>query len=207
MMKIRTILIDDHRLFNDGLSLVLRESPDFVVIEQVYDSREAFAACSKHAPDLVLVDFNMPHLDGLAVVEQLQQLSTPCKVVVISMYAEKREIARFNTLNIAGYIAKTVAADRLLTLLRQVMQGQRVIETDIPESPALLPGDGFRLKYGLTKREVDILKRVKQGLTTEQIADQLCLSFFTVQTHRKNITQKLPFDTKKDFYDFLETLD
>ena len=207
MMLTRTILIDDHRLFNDGLSLVLRESPDFVVVEQVYDSREAFAACQRHAPDLVLVDFNMPHHDGLAVVEQLQQLPNPVKVVVISMYAEKREIARFNALNIAGYIAKTVAAERLLTLLRQVMAGQRVIETDTPESPTPLPDDAFRLKYGLTKREVDILKRVKQNLTTEQIADELCLSYFTVQTHRKNITQKLPFDTKKDFYDFLDTLD
>ena len=206
-MPIRTILIDDHRLFNDGLSLVLRESPDFVVVDQIYDSRDALAACLKHAPALVLVDFNMPHHDGLAVVSQLQQLPTPCKVVVISMYAEKREIARFNALNVDGYIAKTVAADHLLTLLRQVMQGQRIIETDVVESPAPLPGDVFRLKYGLTKREVEILKRVKQGLTTEQIADQLCLSYFTVQTHRKNINQKLPFDSKKDFYDFLETLD
>lgn len=206
-MPIRTILIDDHRLFNDGLSLVLRGAPDFVVVDQIYDSRDALAACVQHAPDLVLVDFNMPHYDGLAVVNQLRQLPTPCKVVVISMYAEKREIARFNALNVDGYIAKTVAADRLLTLLRQVMQGERVIETDLPESPAPLPSDEFRLKYGLTKREVEILKRVKQGLTTEQIADELCLSFFTVQTHRKNINQKLPFNTKKDFYDFLETLD
>ncbi|AQG80801.1 response regulator transcription factor [Spirosoma montaniterrae] len=206
-MPTRTILIDDHRLFNDGLSLVLRESADFVVVEQVYDSRRAFAACSQHAPDLVLVDFNMPHLDGLAVVEQLKQLPRPCKVVVISMYAEKREIARFNALNVAGYIAKTVAADRLLSLLRQIMQGQYVIETDTGQNPAQSPADTFRVKYGLTKREIEILKRVKQGLTTEQIADVLSLSYFTVQTHRKNISQKLPFDTKKDFYDFLETLD
>lgn len=205
-MPIRTILIDDHRLFNDGLSLVLRESPDFVVVDQVYDSREAFAACLRHTPDLVLVDFNMPHLDGLAVVGQLRQLPAACKVVVISMYAEKREIARFNALDIAGYIAKTVAADRLLTLLRQVMQGQRVIETDMPQGTAPLPGDVFQVKYGLTKREIEILKGVKRGLTTEQIADELFLSYFTVQTHRKNISQKLPFATKKDFYDFLETL-
>lgn|GEM_PF-2932888 len=132
------------------------------------------------------------------------KLPTPGKVVVISMYAEKREIARFNALNIAGYIAKTVAADRLLTLLQQ---GHRVIETDDPESPAPLPGDVFRQKYGLTKREVEILKGVEQGLTIEQIADQLCLSHFTVQTHRKNISQKLPFTTQKDFYNFIDTLD
>lgn len=204
MTQIRTILIDDHRLFNDGLSLVLRESPDFTVVEQVYDSRMAQEVCSRHKPDLVLVDFNMPHLDGLAVVKQIKELQNPVKIVVISMYAEKREIARFDELLVDGYIAKTVAADRLLTLLRQVMQGAKVVETDKPT--LLLSDDAFRVKYGLTKREVEILKRVKQDMTTEQIAAELSLSYFTVQTHRKNISQKLPFTSKKEFYDFLESL-
>lgn len=201
-MQTRTILIDDHRLFNDGLSLVLRESPDFTVVEQVYDSRLALNACSRHVPDLVLVDFNMPHFDGLAVVKQLRQLPFQVKIVVISMYAEKREIARFDALRVDGYIAKTVTADRLLTLLRRVMVGEQVVETDTP----FLPQENVRDSYGLTKREIEILKRVKQDMTTEQIADELCLSYFTVQTHRKNISQKLPFTSKKEFYDFLETL-
>lgn len=206
-MQTRTLLIDDHRLFNDGLSLVLRDSTDFVVVDQVYDSRLALDACARLTPDLVLVDFSMPHLDGLAVVERLRQLPNPGKIVVISMYAEQREIARFNALNINGFIAKTVAADRLLTLLRQVMQGQVVIEPDAAFSPPAPPTEAARDHYGLTKREVEILKRVKLGLTSEQIADALHLSYFTVQTHRKNISQKLPFTTKKDFYNFLETLD
>jgi DNA-binding NarL/FixJ family response regulator len=205
-MPTRTILIDDHRLFNDGLSLVLRESTDFVVVEQIYDSRLALDACARHAPDLVLVDVNMPHYDGLAVVELLKQLPAAGKIVIISMYAERHEIARFNALHINGYIAKTVAADRLLTLLRQVMAGQLVIETDAAPSPAGPAKDAARPAYGLTKREVEILKRVKQGLTTEQIADTLSLSYYTVQTHRKNISHKLPFTTKKEFYDFLELL-
>ena len=205
-MPTRTILIDDHRLFNDGLNLVLRESSDFVVVEQVYDSRLALEACARLTPDLVLVDVNMPHYDGLAVVNQLKQLPAPGKIVIISMYAERREIDRFSALNINGYIAKTVAADHLLTLLRQVMQGEFVIETDALPSPARPANDTARSTYGLTKREVEILKRVKLGLTSEQIADTLSLSYFTVQTHRKNISQKLPFTSKKDFYDFLETL-
>jgi DNA-binding NarL/FixJ family response regulator len=188
MIPTRTILIDDHRLFNDGLSLVLRESPDFVVVDQIYDSRLALAACSQQAPDLILVDFNMPHMDGLTVVKQVKQLPNPVKIVVISMYAEKREIARFDELQVDGYIAKTVAADRLLTLLRQVMAGERVVETDNPTLPTI--DDAVQVSYGLTKREIEILKRVKQDKTTEQIADELCLSYFTVQTHRKNISQK-----------------
>ena len=206
MTPTRTLLIDDHRLFNDGLSLVLREADDFVVVEQIYDSRQAFAACLRQAPDLVLVDFNMPHQNGLAVVEQLKTLPVPCRIVVISMYAEKREIARFQTLNVDGYIAKTATADRLLMLLRQVMQGQQVVETDTGPVVPSPPLDPVGVQYGLTKREIDILKQVRQGLTTEQIADALSLSYYTVQTHRKNISQKLPFDTKQDFHDFLNTL-
>lgn len=205
-MPIKTILIDDHRLFNDGLSLVLRDSPDFVVAEQIYDSRLAFEACLRHTPDLVLVDVNMPHLDGLAVVEQLQQLPVAPKVVIISMYADQREIARFSTLVVNGYIAKTVTADRLLTLLGQVMAGQYVLETDTQPRPERLLTN-LTPPYNLTKRELDILKQVKRGLTSEQIADELHLSFYTVQTHRKNISQKLPFTTRKEFYDFLRMLD
>ncbi|MBO0948195.1 response regulator [Fibrella forsythiae] len=205
-MPTRTILIDDHRLFNDGLSLVLRDSMDFVVVEQVYDSRLALDACLRLAPDLVLVDVNMPHYDGRAVVEQLKQLPTACKIVIISMYAEKKEIVLFNALKINGYIAKTVAAERLLLLLRRVMEGQMVIETDSAPSLAPPAKDTVRFIYGLTKREVEILKLVKRGLTSEQIAADLSLSYYTVQTHRKNITHKLPFTTKKEYYDFLETL-
>lgn len=206
-MPTRTILIDDHRLFNDGLSLVLRESTDFVVVEQVYDSRLALDACARLRPDLVLVDVNMPHYDGLTVVKQLKRLPISAKIVVISMYAEQQEIARFNALHINGYIAKTVAADRLLTLLRLVMQGQQIIETDAVDSRVLPTANPVGPAYGLTKREVEILKRVRKGLTSEQIADELSLSYYTVQTHRKNISQKLPFSTKKEFYDFLERLD
>lgn len=205
-MPTRTILIDDHRLFNDGLSLVLRDSMDFVVVEQVYDSRLALEVCQRLAPDLVLVDVNMPHFDGLAVVEQLKQLPIPCQIVIISMYAEKQEITRFKAMNINGYIAKTVAADRLLRLLRRVIEGHMVIETDTAFRLPQPVKDIDRFTYGLTKREVDILKGIKRGLTSEQIADELSLSFYTVQTHRKNISRKLPFTTKKEYYDFLETL-
>ena len=207
MPPFRTVLIDDHRVFSDGLRLILSHSADFTVVEQVFDSRLAYDACLQQKPDLVLVDYNMPHLDGVAVIEQLGQLTHPCRIVVISMYAEKAEIARFRALNVDGYLAKTIPADRLLALLDRVMQGERIIESDLPTGqPAPLP-DYFRLRHKLSKREVDILNGLKQGLTTEQIAVQLGLSYFTVQTHCKNISRKLSFTTQTELYEFLNTLD
>ncbi|MBC7570316.1 MAG: response regulator transcription factor [Spirosoma sp.] len=206
MNPYRTVLIDDHQLFNDGLRLILSNSPQFEVVAQVFDSRRAYDTCARHQPDLVLVDYNMPHFNGEAVVAQLQQLPKTCRIVIISMYAEKKEIARFKALNVDGFIAKTVPAERLLTLLDRVMQGEQIIETDALKPEPLTVSDHFRLKQLLTKREIEILKGVRQGLTTEQIASKLSLSYFTVQTHRKNISHKLPFSTKKEFYDFLELL-
>lgn len=206
MPPFRTVLIDDHRVFSDGLNLILSHSPDFTVVEQVFDSRRAYDACLQQKPDLVLVDYNMPHLDGVAVVKQLGQLTHTCRIVVISLYADKEEIARCRALKVDGYLAKTIPADRLLALLGRVMQGEQVIETDLPnETPGSLP-DHWRLGPRLTKREVDILMGMKQGLTTEQIAVQLELSYFTVQIHRKNISRKLPFLTEKELYEFLEVL-
>ena len=207
MNPYRTVLIDDHQLFNDGLRLILNNSPHFEVVGQVFDSRRAYDTCAKLQPDLVLVDYNMPHYNGEAVVAQLQQLPKPCRIVIISMYAEKKEIARFKALNVDGFMAKTVPAERLVALLDRVMQGEQIIEMDVPQPEPLPVPDHFRLKQLLTKREIEILKGVKQGLTTEQIAGQHSLSYFTVQTHRKNISRKLPFVTQKELYEFLETLD
>jgi DNA-binding NarL/FixJ family response regulator len=202
----RTVLIDDHQLFNDGLRLILSNSPRFEVVGQVFDSRLAYDTCAELEPDLVLVDYNMPHYNGEAIVAQLRQLPKTCRIVIISMYAEKKEIARFKALNVDGFMAKTVPAERLVALLNRVMQGEQIIETDVPQAGPLTVPDHFRLKQLLTKREIQILKGVKQGLTTEQIASEHSLSYFTVQTHRKNISHKLPFLTQKELYEFLETL-
>lgn len=202
----RTVLIDDHQLFNDGLRLILSNSPQFEVVGQVFDSRLAYDTCAELRPDLVLVDYNMPHHNGEAIVAQLRQLPKTCRIVIISMYAEKKEIARFKALNVDGFMAKTVPAELLVTLLNRVMQGEQIFETDVPQEEPLALPDHFRLKQLLTKREIQILKGVKQGLTTEQIAAQLELSYFTVQTHRKNISRKLPALTQKELYEFLESL-
>lgn len=202
-MTIKTIIIDDHHLFNDGLSLILKESGNFEVIEQVYDSRQAQYKCQVLQPQLVLVDYNMPHLDGLQVVKQLKALASNCKIVIISMYADKREIGLFEAAGIDGYLTKTTPSAEIISSIKKIMKGEKVITTgtkkkEVPEK------DFFALKHQLTKRELEILKALKKGYTTEQVAAALGLSYYTVETHRKNVNQKMNFKTKNEFYEFLE---
>ncbi len=205
-MEIETVIIDDHTLFNDGLSLILKESGVFKVIEQIYDSRQAFFKCFSLQPQLIMIDYNMPYLNGLEVVKQLKTLKLESKIVIVSMYAEKREIALFEEIGVDAYITKTTPANELIATLKKVMQGEKIFESSFNNKP-IIEKDAFALKNHLTKREIEILKLIKKNYTTEEIATALNLSYYTVETHRKNVNQKMKFKTKKEFYAFLVFID
>lgn len=200
-MKLKCLIIDDHHLFNDGLALILKESGKFEVIEQIYDSRQAYFKCSQGVADLILVDYNMPHLNGLEVVKQLKTLQYSPKIVIISMYADHREIEQFEALGANGYFSKTTPANLLVKQLVEIIKGEKYFDYHKNENK---PTDNFYNKNQLTKREFEVLRLLKREYTTEQIATQMGLSYYTIETHRKNINQKMKFASKKEFYDFLE---
>jgi len=205
-MKTKTIIIDDHTLFNDGMNLILKESGSFEVIEQIYDSRQAQSKCFSLKPELIIVDYNMPHLNGLEVVKQLNTLGSDTKIVIVSMYADKKEIEIFKKESVNAYITKTTPGTQLIESLKKVMAGEKIFESK-NKVKTVIEKDIFANKHQLTKREMEILRLIKQEETTEKIAEMLNLSFYTVETHRKNINNKLKFKNKKQFYAFLETFE
>ena len=204
-MKIRTVIIDDHTLFNDGLALILKESNEFDVVGQVYDSRKAIYSCQSLIPQLILVDYNMPYLNGLDVVAQIKELTSKPKVVIISMYADKKELNLFKVADVDGFLTKTTSANELIASLRKIIAGDKIISAGREPKESSVK-DFFALKHQLTKREYEIVKLLKDGETTDEIANKLGLSYLTVETHRKNINAKLKLHNKQDFYNFLQTL-
>jgi DNA-binding NarL/FixJ family response regulator len=200
-MKTKVVIVDDHSLFNDGLSLILKESGKYEILAQIYDSRKAYNECNTLLPELILVDYNMPFLDGLSLVKQLRTLVHRSKIVVISMYADRREIEAFKAFEIEGYLSKTSPSAEILLSLEKIIKGENVFQVK-QEQKTSFEKDFFSLKKLLTKREVEILKALKKGYTSEQVAQELCLSYYTVETHRKNINQKLKFNSKKNFMSF-----
>jgi DNA-binding NarL/FixJ family response regulator len=204
-MKTKVIVIDDHSLFNDGLSLILKESKKFEVVEQIYDSRHAYFKCFALMPNLVIVDFNMPYINGLEVVRQLKTIRADMKIVIVSMYADKKEISLFKEVGVDGYITKTTPAKALLENLNEVLAGKKIFEPENSKKEQAAKDD-FAKTHQLTKRELEILRHLKVGKTTEQVATELGLSYYTVETHRKNVNQKMKFSTKKEFFEFLEKI-
>lgn len=202
---IRLLIIDDHRLFNDGLAAMLGNVPDVAVVGQVYHSREAIAAVHQLCPDLLLIDFNMPHLNGLELTQQLLRQNQGCKVLILSMYNEARYINDFCKAGAKGYLLKTANLEEVLNAIRRIRAGGYYFEghsaaDDVPNNHT---ADDFLKTYRLTPREVDVLRCIKQGLSSQQVADRLCVSFHTVDTHRKNIHVKLQLKGQSELFAWL----
>lgn len=187
---ISTLIVDDHTLFNNGLCFMLNESHEFEVLEQVYDSRYAYGKCFSLRPALVLLDYNMPHLNGLEVAKQIKSLPYDCKVVIISMYVDRAELKQLREAGIDGYVAKTTPADTLIESLQRILAGEQVFLTHNFDK-AKPKNKPLGNKQILTKREKQVQKLEQEHYTTEQIASALALSVYTVEIHKKNIQQKM----------------
>jgi DNA-binding NarL/FixJ family response regulator len=203
--EIRIIIVDDHRLFNDGLCGMLKSEEGVNVLAQVYDSREAEEAIRELHPDVVLVDFNMPHLNGIELTKLLVSQSKETKVLILSMYNEEMYIDRFKRSGCKGYIFKTASLQEVVAAIRAVHSG----ELHFPDLPKknIHKDDLFLKKLKLSSREMEVVRLVKTGLTTKEIADQLNISFYTVETHRKNIKLKIGVEGEAAFLRFVYSTD
>jgi DNA-binding NarL/FixJ family response regulator len=203
--KIKILIVDDHTLFNDGLATMLKNDSSLWVVGQVYNSKDALYSVQKLAPDIVLLDFNMPYLNGLQVTELLLKSHPELKILVLSMYNEIRFTEDFRKAGAKGYILKTADLITLTEAVHKVAEGGSCFEngnTSV-ESVSNHSDDDFVKKYKLTPREIEILQQIKKGLTSQQIADRIFVSPLTVETHRKNIHFKLGIKGQNELFRWL----
>ena len=203
--KVKIIIVDDHRLFNDGLYGMLKSEDKIDVLAQVYDSREAEKAVRDLHPDVVLVDFNMPHINGIDLTQALIDHSKEIKVLILSMYNEDMYIERFKRSGCRGYIFKTASLEEVTSAIHTVYAG----ETYFPGTKKnnIHKDDLFLKKLKLSTRELEVVRLVKEGLTTKEIADRLHISFYTAETHRKNIKLKVGIEGEAAFLRFVYSAD
>jgi len=201
---INVLIIDDHRLFNDGLGLMLADAPDLTIVGQVYHSREAVEQVRTHQPDVVVMDFNMPELNGLDLTRQLLAKLGPQRILILSMYGETRYIEDFRKAGALGYMLKTSSKEELLTAIRAVAQTVPYFDPKLADEKQFSnhADDLFLKKYKLSPREVEIIRYIKDGLSSPQIAEKINLSQHTIDTHRKNIHAKLGINTVADLVRF-----
>lgn len=196
---IKIVLVDDHKLFIDGLYSLLATQPDFEVVGQASNGKEALHLLNKQLPDVMIMDLNMPIMDGEAASEKIAQLYPSIKILVLSMYNTITLSSRLKRLGIKGYLPKDTDSELLFSVIRELSIGNcrfEPTENAIVDENQFTSADVFLKKQKLTRREVEILKLICQNLSSKEIANKLCISLFTVDTHRKNMMQKLNIDQK-----------
>jgi two-component system, NarL family, response regulator NreC len=194
---IRIILADDHPAMRHGLRLVLEQQPDFEVVGEVSDGREAVALADTLKPDVAVLDITMPNLNGIEAARQIAAKQPDISIIILSMHADESFVLRALKAGARGYVLKESAEGDLINAIRLVSEGKSFFS---PTVSRMLVQDYVRQMQDkdvedsydlLTPRERELLQLIAEGKSNKDVANMLNLSVYTVETHRGNILSKL----------------
>ena len=192
--EIRVLLVDDHELVRRGIRNMLERSEGVTVVGEAGDGEEAIEKIRTHAPDVTLVDVQMPKLDGVETLKRLKELGVGARTILLSAYAKDEYVFDGLRAGARGYLLKDAARDELLQAIRLVHQGGMMLPPAIANRLAdRLDGRG---DIQLTEREREVLSVLASGARNREIAEQLGVSVRTVKYHVENIYQKLDVETR-----------
>jgi two-component system response regulator NreC len=187
----RVILADDHQVVRQGIRSLL-EKAGHEVVGEAADGREALKLARTLAPDIAVLDFGMPRLNGLDTSREIRKLSPKTKIILLTMYADRAYILEAVRVGAKGYVVKTEAAEDLIRAIREISRGEIHLSPSIANSLVDVYLDESQLPAdSLTPRERQVLHLIAEGNTTKQIAHQLFISFKTADSHRSRLMRKL----------------
>jgi DNA-binding NarL/FixJ family response regulator len=193
--EINVLLVDDHQIIIDGLQSLIENAEGIRVISQANNGREALGILKILDVDVVLMDIDMPVMNGLDAAKIIHENYAATRVIILSMHGDRALIKELIKMGVDGYLLKNASKDELLNAIKMVASGDRYFSSDVTVSllndePAYnktLTKSGLKL----TAREIEILKLIAEGFTNKEIGEQLFISHRTVDTHRTNLMKKL----------------
>jgi len=195
--EVRLLIVDDHPVFRRGLREIIQERPDFKIVGEASDGNTGIRLVADRKPDIVLLDIDMPQLNGLVMARALTRNNSPARIVFLTMYRDEEIFNAAMDLGVKAYVLKENAADDILKALEKVAEGGTFISESLFD---LGKKRGDRVQsLLLSKPQIDeltpaerrILKLIAEDRTSKEIADLLKISVKTVDNHRLNICQKL----------------
>lgn len=199
---IRVLVVDGHQLYSEALAMLLGRQPDLRLVGSAGSAEEALALLDEEQPDVVLMDLDMPGLDGIGATRRIRDTAQEAKVVILTALDDPGIVADAIAAGACGYVTKTRAVDELMDVIRRAAAGELVVlERDLASvlerlQSARPASHGELALRRLTRRETEILQALAAGSTTSQIAESLGISALTVQSHVKSILAKLGVHSK-----------
>jgi len=196
MKKISVFLAEDHAVVREGLAELIRHEPDMEVVGEAGDGEETVRLVRQTRPDIVLMDIAMPGINGIEATRQLKEIAPPTKILVLTAYDNPEFVAAMIEAGAAGYLLKNVRGKELTHAIRSAYEGESVLHPAIARvifsQLRTVPGRSSHEKPNvLSERELQVLRKGAEGLSNKQIATVLNIGPRTVQTHWRNIFDKL----------------
>lgn len=193
MNELKILLVDDHQIITDGLRSLVNSVEGMQVIGDANNGKEAIELLKVLDVDVVLMDIDMPVMNGLDATKAIKAKPGKTKVIILSMHCESGMVKELIGIGADGYILKNASKEELIQAIQKVAEGQQYFATDVTMS--LLNNkqnpNHSNLDVDLTNRELEILKLIADGFSNKEIGEQLFISHRTVDTHRTNLMKKL----------------
>ena len=195
MSKIKVLLTDDHQIIIDGLKSLLKDSEEIKVAGEANNGREALRILDLIDIDVILMDIDMPILNGIDTLKEIRRLGSEVKVIILSMHNEAGMIKSLMNIGANGYLLKSSSQDELINAIRKVAGGHQYFSTEVTLSLLNKTQNSFQDSNPqielLTDRETEIIQLIAEGFSNKEIGNKLFISHRTVDTHRTNIMKKL----------------
>jgi DNA-binding NarL/FixJ family response regulator len=196
MDTIRVLIADDHQLFRDGLKALLHSAPDTEVVGEAASGQEAIRLAAECLPHLILMDLQMPDLDGIEATRQIVEANPEINILMVTMFEDDQSVFAAMRAGARGYVVKGVKHDEMLRAIRAVASGEAIFSPSIASrmmdffatSRRVIPAEAFP---ELTDREHEVLNLMARGDSNADIAQELTISIKTVRNHVSNIFGKL----------------
>lgn len=206
MGKITLLLVDDHKLIRESWSIILNADPRFEVIGETYEVDQAVEFAKTKRPDLILMDINMSPINGFDATKIILREVPDALVVAISMHALPAYARRMFQMGAKGYVTKNSSKEEFVSAILEVKAGNKFICDEIKNIVAqqeLEDGGGHPDMNSLSKREIEVVQLIKEGLSSKEIAKNLNISLKTVEVHRYNILRKLKLKNTASLVNFI----
>lgn len=188
--KVRIVLADDHKILLESLNFVLKKQPDIEVVSTVSNGAELMNVLARTAVDVVLMDIQMPELDGFQAAVGIRTRFPQVKILVLSMHNDSSYLERMYELGAAGYLLKTADIDEIIEAIQKVAQGESYFNSEVVLS-FKNRSSNYSMELKLTRRERQVIELIAKENSNVQIAQILNLSVGTINSYRKNLLKKL----------------
>ncbi len=203
---IKVLIADDHSIVRAGLCRIVEEEDNMEVVAEASDGKEAISKARQIDIDVAVVDISMPGLDGLETAAQLhEEFDSELPVIILTMYEEEQYVVKAVEAGAMGYLTKRSAPDQLVKAIHQVYEGHRYFTADATEALALHVAKGVQgmsILDSLSKRELQVLRRLALGYTNREIGETYSISVKTVDTYRLRLLKKLKLRNNADLSRF-----